>query len=559
MEPTVRSAEPRPAPVRAPLTLSVGVGLGLIALAALLRVVAYPPFSQGWCIWVSLVPLLLLVRWGGWWSRHPFLAGWLAGFAWQTGLLWWVGHVTVQGTLLLTAYLALYPAVWLWVVAAWARRLEERFGPFGETDDWRRSRVNLAWAGLAAGWWVVLEFLRGWLLTGFGWNGPGGALWENIPLLQLASLGGVLLLSALVVFVNAATAAYVTNLAADLRAGIAHSSRLELYALLLLVAVVFAWGFWHAAPEGFKTHHRLRYVLVQPNIPQTRHGEPMPTHEKIRRHLDSTRAGIAMVQARDWALPGTDVVIWPEATTFFDPRVHEGFRLLVQNLANEAGAPLLFGAQYSEPLDQFTAVYDVAPEGDPRLLYLKNHLVLFGEYIPLLDVFPFLSMVAPVPVPLSPGTKVSAVEVTGPDGPTWLVPLICFEDSVPRLVRAAVRNAPRPAVLVNMTNDSWFKDSPGAWVHLANAVPRTVETGLPMLRATNTGVTAVISPTGVVQEVLRGPDGRAVGAFGALEGRLAWTPRPPTFYQRWGDWPAPLAALVCFLGGLSLSRKRSHG
>jgi apolipoprotein N-acyltransferase len=122
-----------------------------------------------------------------------------------------------------------------------------------------------------------------------------------------------------------------------------------------------------------------------------------------------------------------------------------------------------------------------------------------------------------------------------------LAPLICFEDTIPQQVRLAA--ALQPDLLVNITNDGWFQNSPGAEHHLINAVVRAVETDLPMLRCANTGITAAISPLGVIQAELRS-GGRAVGVEGVLSQTLEWSPHHDTPYQRLGNWVVWLAMVI---------------
>ena len=543
--------------------LSFVAGLGLLLLAAALRVLAYPPFGQGWCIWLTLIPLYLLVRNKGWWQLHPFFAGWLGGLLWFGGTLWWIGHVTVLGTAALVAYLALYPAIWLWAVAAWSQRLEPHFVPAATTSLWlQRTGANLLLALLAASWWVMLEFLRGWLLTGFGWNGLGVALWQNLPLLQGASLGGVLLLSGMVALVNAAGAAYLSSLVVDLSAKQSRRPSLELGLALLLTALAFAWG-WARTMSAEGAQHTLRYVMVQPNIPQEAFSRSMPNGEKLRRHVEWTQHGLMAATMRFAGKP-PEVVIWPEATTSLHPEYDHRLAGVIRSLRQDLPGPLIFGASDHEPMYLYTAAYFAAPgEGEmPR--YRKNHLVVFGEYEPFKETFPFLMNLVPFQVGLTPSNVMASFFIPTDSGGVLGAPLICFEDTVPRLVRQSLAGSPEPNLLINITNDSWFKESPGAWMHMANAVPRTVETGLPMLRATNTGVTAQISPHGIIQAVLRqpGPDGessRTVGVPGALAGELSWSTTGRTLYLAWGDWPAPVAAVVCLLGGLYVRRMTSHG
>jgi apolipoprotein N-acyltransferase len=165
-------------------------------------------------------------------------------------------------------------------------------------------------------------------------------------------------------------------------------------------------------------------------------------------------------------------------------------------------------------------------------VYDKNHLVIMGEYVPLAGIFPWLRKLVPPGGDLTAGESVGILELAGIK--VKIAPLICFEDSVARVVRRAAQKLPH--LLVNLTNDAWFGKSAGAKQHLENARFRAIETRLPLLRATNDGVTALISPRGVILSEVWDPETQSYRLPGFLRGEIELIQPTASFYTRWGDW-----------------------
>jgi apolipoprotein N-acyltransferase len=496
-------------------------GIGLLLLSGLSLVGAFPPFDQGWLIWVGLIPALLAIRIRPGVQKRPFASGYLVGVVYFGGVFWWIGHVTALGTSALVLYLALYPAIWFWA-------MERLVTPRCPT----RVITNMAYATAGASLWVALEWCRGWLLTGFGWNNLGVALHANIPLIQLASLGGVYLLSWLVVFVNLAAFRMGLRVVEDILARHKRGPFYELSFALVLVASGFAWGFHRTlvAPPADKT---LRYACVQANIPQFEgQDDPLPPMEKLHRHEEWTNLAVASKP---------QLLIWPESTTnlgiFIDPR----FNALVTRITRGHDYYFLLGASDFEAEKIFNGAFFFYPNWSGSQTYHKNKLVIFGEYVPLARQLPILRKLVPYGIDFTPGNKPAKFKM--PDLGISLSPLICFEDTLPTFVRTATEQ--NPDILVNITNDSWFKTSPGAQQHLNNALFRTVENDRPLIRCANTGITCEINQYGIVRAQLS-ENGRSVCAAGVLTRELRWHKPSTTLYQRLGDW-VPLLSSIVFL------------
>ncbi len=505
-------------------------------VSGLLLCAAFPPWDQTWLAWVALWPVLLGVHGGlgketpAWRDRRLWLAGFALGLVFFAGTLWWIGLVTVSGTFCLVVYISLYPAAWLvWARHRWA-------------DDFT-SPGNLAAGAELASVWTVLEWVRGWLFTGFGWNDLGVALHRNLPLMQGARWGGVLLLSWLVVFVNVVGVRTAIRFGREARGRQPVRAHWDFGVAMLMVALFFAAGMHQLLRPRAGERRTLRFAAVQPAIPQSEE-HPFPPEQALRRQLDLTEQA---------SLLKPELVLWPEAPVGVSVRLHPDYRWAFDGLTSWMPFGLLVGSLDFDDGRLFNAAMLFSPgqdRGAAPQVYWKNHLIPFGEYAPFADRFPFMRKLVPFDLDFSPGTAPSVVTLARADGsPVVLAPLICFEDSLPDDARQAVRRRPEVDVLVNLTNDGWFRSSPGAAMHFANAIFRTVELDRPLLRCGNTGVTAAVEQTGRIASVFEGK------GTGILAGELEWTPAETTPYVRYGNW---IVGVSLGLIGLRLWRERTR-
>ncbi|NCA82238.1 MAG: apolipoprotein N-acyltransferase [Opitutae bacterium] len=465
--------------------------------SALLLFAVFPPLEWTWAAWVALAPLLGMARRVP--GRMAARMGWLAGFLFWLLSVRWLTHVTVAGWMFLSAYCALYflPAI-------------------GLANRWRGGAAGFA-ASLAV-IWCGSEFLRGWIGGGFPWNTLGAGLTPWLPAVQLAEFGGVWLVSGVVVFANALGAWALVE-----RRG---WGALAIGALG--IAAALGWGAWRmdrlAAPD-----RSIRVALVQTSIPQ----DEKWVSSKIRMIYD--RLAELTLQAQ--GDPDVELVIWPETALPDDVRNSEASYSLVWSLCTN-GTPILTGSLDTAVLDSreplyFNSAFLFDEEGRLAGEYDKRQLVIFGEFIPFESWIPWRWRAAlQMPLSISKG-EAGAVFPAGKDR-IPLSPLICFEDILPHLARADVRQGAR--MLVNLTNDAWFDERVAPRQHMRNAVLRAVENRVPLVRAANTGVSCVIEPSGRLAAYLSDGEGRTWGA-GVL---WADVPAPPdgmslTFYTRFGD------------------------
>lgn len=477
--------------------------------------------------------------------RVRFATGFVAGLAHFLSSLYWLLHIPFPqtawlGWLALGTYCALYFAVWTWLcwkLSPSANLVSDAEAMIDVSDWWRRQ----LWLIQCAAAWVALEFLRGWLLTGFPWNYLGVSHFQTLPLVQISSVAGVLALSFLLVWFSAALLSTTVCIIHQPMKRWAWLRELSLSLTMLMVVV--GWGFVRSSRTESEVHH-LRLALVQPSVPQKIKFNPEENAKAFRTVLELSELALA-------AKP--DLLVWPEAVVPGLLRHDVELRRVVTELAQTNKVWMLLGADDAEPrqddptkADYFNSAFLVAPDGRLAAKYDKRHLVMFGEYVPLTKWLPFLKWFTPVGSGFTPGTGPARFVISHPERSTTFSPLICFEDLLPQLARESA--AGDVDVLINLTNGGWFGESAQQWQHAANAVFRAVETGRPLVRCTNNGLTCWVDSRGRVHDA--GFDG--VSDIHSAGFKIVNVPigvREQTFYLKYGDWFAWLcsaATLVAF-------------
>jgi apolipoprotein N-acyltransferase len=381
---------------------------------------------------------------------------WIPGVLVTYGGLSWPVALPVAG--LLIAYLALFPAAASLVVG----RAQHAYG-----------RQALWLAPMA---WVATEWLRGWLFTGFPWVSLGYSQSAWLPVAQTASLAGVWGLSALIVAAN-------TALAFTLLPG--RAPRFGVALVATLVAGLTAWGAWRLQ-QPIAGGGTLRVGIVQGNVPQDQKWSPEHADDILRRYLHLSREAAAR---------GARLILWPEsATPFFfeeDPAGSQAIR----SLARDTGTWILFGSdQYErgDPPRYYNAAFLVGPDGGTAGVYRKQHLVPFGEYVPLKRLLFFVGPVVEAVADFSPGTDTALLPVDG----HLVSTAICYEVVFGGLSRAAVQAGAE--LLTTVTNDAWYGTTSAPWQHFEQARLRAIEQGRYLVRAANTGVSGVVDAHGRV-------------------------------------------------------------
>jgi apolipoprotein N-acyltransferase len=536
-------------------------------LSGILYALCFAPFNLTWFCWIALTPLIAAIWFSGAESRHRWLRGLLLGYIAGLIFFWivffWLTTVTVLGWFVLQFYMAIYVAIWAWfcdlmrprapnkrqphAASKWDQMLVQArtAAPPAVQSPWTKSTSNLRLAFILAAAWTTLEWLRGWVFSGFGWNGLGVALHDNWPLIQITELTGVAGLSFVVAFANVIVITTAYRLVVEARTRV---MRPHFDFTVTMAAIVGVLIFGLRATQVSPSTRPLRVAAVQSNVPQDQKFDP----EFTRRIFDQFRR-LSEIALR--SNPPPDLLVWPESSMPGPVLADEQSHKFVMDLAASSETDLLLGTIDVDKQNVYNAAILISDGGDRIQIYRKVHLVPFGEYVPGRHRVPLLARIVgdQVPGDFKEGSEYTVFTLT--DGNTHVAPLICFEDTIGELTRQFVLpsdTSPGANVLVDMTNDGWFQRSAGSHQHLANAIFRAVEMRRPMIRAANTGVTCFINQFGRIIQILRDDTGSTF-TEGVLSGEVKVpTEQELTFYARHGELFAKVCAGITLVSVLLL-------
>ena len=495
-------------------------------------------------------------------GKNSFRIGYVAGFTHYLISLYWlllipVAWFPILGWLMLSAYLAIYPAIWVWLVSALMPVPKpQMWAGIGQMPTYLRPGTccpsqwagRALWAFSGAAIWVALEMIRARLFTGFPWNLIGVSQYQLIPLIQIASLTGVYGVSFLVVWMSLSLFLAVKVIIQE-----PGSSSAWLGEIILALAVltgVLVFGFKKAG-QSSATGRELAVALVQPAIPQTLIWDPAENSNRFSHVLTLSKSALA---------DEVELLIWPESAIPELLRYDETTYQAVTSIARSNRIWMIVGADDAEPrlgtadpndADYFNSSFLINPDGKLTATYRKRNLVVFGEYVPLARWFPFLKHFTPISGSFTAGTRPVAFDMTSIQIRT--ATLICFEDIFPQLARENVTES--TDFLVNLTNDGWFGKSAQQWQHAANAVFRAVENGVPLLRCCNNGLTCWMDANGRIRQIFRDNSGSEYGV-GFMHAKIPLLAkgqkRDTTFYNLHGDWFGWGCVTVMFLSLIAL-------
>ncbi len=504
---------------RAALAVASGLALGL----------AFPKFDYELLAWVALVPLFYVIE--GESMRRVLGWAYLQGFAANIVSLYWIpiplhdfADVPMQYAifpmLLLAGVVAINTAVAIWAGEFVARRL----------------RIPAVITMPIA--WTAVEWIRTYFPVGFPWNLLGYAAYRSLELIQFAEFTGVYGVSALIVFFNAVV--YVVIF----RRGIYRLQTISLSALTAIMVLLVGFGAWRInnlknAPES----GNFKVAMVQGDIPQSLKWDPKFLPQSY---------GVYQDESASAAKRGADLIVWPEAAAAFlfqadnqypaELASDAAYRNALLTLAKTLGTPLLFGApalaQQDGRLGFYNRAYLVSANGQGEVdaHYDKIELVPFGEYVPARALLGyFVNKVVQGFGDMVPGTEQTLFDVKG----AKLGILICYESIFPNLTRREVNKG--AVVLVNITNDAWYGESSAPYQVLAMAAMRSVETKVPMVRVANTGISALIEPSGQITS--RTP----LFVRGTVIVKVPWRP-VRTLYTMVGDLFAEICLALTAIG-----------
>jgi apolipoprotein N-acyltransferase len=534
----------------------------LAIAAGLLLSAAFPGLSVAGFAWVA--PGLMVAAALGATGAETFRIGYVAALAHYLSMLYWLLLIPYRwhgiplapglGWLALSAFLALFPALWVWLVGgtvgskSHASSFASQVAPPAHeagaqqsptADDEDRSIIipprswlgRFVWAICGAAVWVAFEMIHARILGGFPWGLLGASQFHMLPLIQVASVTGIYGVSFLVIWVS------LSLLSAGLMVVRRPTARSvwvgELFLPIMVVAILFNVGLRKLAHEP-QPARWLKTVLLQPSIPQTLIWDASKDADRFQELLRLSE--LALTNA-------ADLMIWPEAAVpkmlRYDQATFDG----ITGLARRHHVWMIVGSDDAErrrnssnpdDADYFNSSFLISPEGQLLERYIKRNLVIFGEYLPLQRVFPFLKYFTPIQGGFTPGPGPVSYDLKDLGVQTSV--LICFEDIFPQLARADISS--KTDFLVNITNDGWFGEGPAQWQHATSALFRTVETELPLVRCANNGLTCWIDSSGRMRDVFRDSLGTTYGP-GFLVAAIPLPPpgaiHAPTFYTRYGD------------------------
>jgi apolipoprotein N-acyltransferase len=524
--------------------------IALATLSSLLLILSFPDFNLWWLVWVALVPVMVAVCA----SPQPrastaFLLGWLAGTLYFYGTCWWLTHSMIHfgGIPAWLAYpllapitlvVGLFPAAWCAALAHVA------------------SRRGIAAALLLAPFaWAACEWAR-LGATGQLWNALGYTQAYEPTLIQSASWGGVYAVSFLIVAINSALA-YVL-LRRDKRAFIAAVFATFVVAVMICVTAFDALTL-ELNREPSESVPAVIVVAIQPNVSPNFERTQTETDALVARHMTMTMAALddwdrkvaQPPQSRTpdeqtlsaWQAPPR-LVVFPESPMNFSYARDEEFRALISDFARRERASIIFNSLEPAPAGgAYNSAVMINEEGRLVAQYDKIRLLPFGEYVPL-PRWLGGGLLGGLVGDFTPGANYTLL----PAGQARVGVFICFESAFPSIARAFTKAG--ADVLINISNDGYLGKTPVIRQHLANVVFRAVENRRTILRVTNTGISARITPQGEVMD--------ATDSFqpAARTWTITRSTGGETFYTRHGDLFVALCAFVA-VAGLATTMRRT--
>ncbi|MDO9529482.1 MAG: apolipoprotein N-acyltransferase [Syntrophales bacterium] len=503
------------------------VNLALSIASGILLFLSFPKFGLGIFVWFSLIPLLYALR--GKTPSEGFILGLIAGLVYNIGIIYWIAFVVVR-----YGYLPFYLGVSVMLLLAVCLSMYVSLFSAGVVFFGRRGIPEIVSAPLL---WTCLEYGKSHLFTGFPWENLAYSQYLNTFLIQIVDVTGIYGISFVVVFINCVFYDLIFN---------RNDKRKVLFEVLIgsvLVALILCYGMLRVVDlkETLKGVKSSKVALIQGNIDQSIKWDV----KYQRKTLDIYRdLSFGALQSKP------ELIIWPETATPFFFQDIDDKHMDVLDVAKKSNAYLLFGSPGFEKKEgstyYFNSAYMISPEGSVTGKYDKVHLVPYGEYVPFSSLFSFLGKLVPGVGDFRSGKGFHPLLMDEKK----IGVLICFESIFPEISREYGRSG--VSLLVNITNDAWFGMTSAPYQNLSMTVFRAIENRVSIARAANTGISAIIGPTGEIilkTELFK----RTV-----LTGTVQFFDRE-TFYSRYGDLFTYFCFLLLFLLFISsLLRRREE-
>jgi len=448
----------------------------LSILSAFLLIGSFPKFGIGLTAWVALIPLLIALHT----TEKPFRAllfGFITGMIFHIGLLYWVAQVIVM-----YGYLPLYIGISAMLLLC--LYLSIYFSLFAAGVVFLRNRgfSEIVSAPLL---WTGLEFLKSHLFTGFPWENLAYSQYKYLHLIQFSDVTGIYGVSFLIVFVNVVLFDLIVHRES------AKKALPELASGCIILALLFGYGQFslNRIQSELKRAEAMEVSLIQGNIDQNIKWNPLFQQESI---------DIYQNMSLKKAPVGRGLIVWPETATPFFFQEESHLSSVVRNIPKLTSDWLLFGSPSyfagGAKTEYMNSAFLLSPNGSTAGKYDKTHLVPYGEYVPLRHFFPFINKLVAGIGDFRKGDGVNPIGIGRHD----LGILICYEAIFPEISRKY--KADGTNLLVNITNDAWFGKTSAPYQHLSMTVFRAVENRTFLVRAANTGISAIIDPSGKVMK-----------------------------------------------------------
>lgn len=513
----------------------------LSILSGLLTGLSFPRFGVSLVAWVAYVPLLLSIKMitGQKQLYKSYAYGFISGFTGNVILLYWV-VVAMNRYGGINIFVSIFALILLSLIlsALYAGTFTLLIKLFWNTS----SSGELLFIPVV---WVLLEYIKTYLFSGFPWELLGYSQYNNLSLIQISRFTAVYGVSFLIMMFN--TLVYEILLWwYDIRS-VRTAKYPFLFTKTIIVLLLITGILIYGDTVVNRTHNTienqdntLEVSLIQGNIDQSQKWDPAYQNKTITDYFSLTQ------KAYETARP--ELVVWPETATPFFFQSEPSYAGRVSDFVRSLHSYLLFGSpayHYADRgVEYFNSAFLMGREGEIRGRYDKRHLVPFGEYLPLKHIFFFIKKLTGSIGDFTPGKGSTMLQFKN----VKIGTLICYEIIFPQLCAEDARSGAN--LLVTITDDAWFGDTSAPYQHLSMAVFRAVETGRFLIRSANTGISAVISPTGKILASTK----LFVPAFINYKVQLLDT---NTFYTNHGDLFVLLCGIVFFIFILYLVYKKS--
>lgn len=474
--------------------------------SCLLLLLSAPGFDMGSLGWFAWVPFLYVLKNEKLTLRHTVLVFFMFAFLSSFAVLFWVRHVAYLGLFLLSFYFSLMFALSALAVFYLSRK------------------TTVSFALVFAVVFTSFEYLRGVLFTGFPWFLMGWTQYDFPHMIQIASVTGVYGVSFVILLVNGLLCEFFIRIGEKGR---------NKYVLLIL-SLLLAGGNYFYGMYSLDKHDKkndtgvFKIFAVQGNVFPSLIWDPVYSREKFNKYADLTSDNYS---------DDCDMIVWPEGAIDGEIRYHDDNFQFVKDTAVAKNKPFLLQSNdviFGENSSYYNAAFLFSEEGKLKDVYYKIHLVPFGEYTPFRKYISFLSKFVPIPENFTAGKEVKLFDFSMGEVKIKAAPLVCFEDVFPSHVRQFMKSG--ADIMINVTNDGWFKKSFAPFQHMALSLFRAVEHNRPMIRVANTGISCAVDGAGRIVSRLTDSEGKSLcrDAAGILKVRLKQD-SGITFYTRFGD------------------------